>query len=332
MLSEIFSRVYDANGTYHDDVIKWKHFPRNWPFVQGIHRSPVNSAQRPETRSFDVFFHLRLSKRLRKQSWGCSFETTSRALWHHCNDITHLHRCTPLCILIHTVNPKWYIHGYDILCFTVAISSNSIGSMNLPIFIRVASLALPYRTRTHHGDVTWAPWRLKSPVTLLFIQLFVFVFVLFFWQRTKKYQRSALQALCEGTPSVASGFPAQRAGIAESGSVSWNDHGANHARGVQYISNTQNCMLQISIQNTQFNSKIIWDKTGYKRTEVYIYIYITYVINYLETVITVIGNDTTFLYLILHKITVRIHWYSWHLRFRAKNIIIVKWGIKYFIW
>ena len=23
----------------HDDVIKWKHFPRNWPFVQGIHRS-----------------------------------------------------------------------------------------------------------------------------------------------------------------------------------------------------------------------------------------------------------------------------------------------------
>ena len=23
----------------HDDVIKWKHFPRNWPFVRGIHRS-----------------------------------------------------------------------------------------------------------------------------------------------------------------------------------------------------------------------------------------------------------------------------------------------------
>ena len=25
----------------HDDVIKWKHFPRHWPFVQGIHRSPA---------------------------------------------------------------------------------------------------------------------------------------------------------------------------------------------------------------------------------------------------------------------------------------------------
>ena len=28
---------------HHDDVIKWKHFPHNWSFVQGIHQSPVNS-------------------------------------------------------------------------------------------------------------------------------------------------------------------------------------------------------------------------------------------------------------------------------------------------
>ena len=27
----------------HDDVIKWKHFPRYWPFVRGIHQLPVNS-------------------------------------------------------------------------------------------------------------------------------------------------------------------------------------------------------------------------------------------------------------------------------------------------
>ena len=26
--------------SYHNDVIKWKHFPRYWPFVRGIHRSP----------------------------------------------------------------------------------------------------------------------------------------------------------------------------------------------------------------------------------------------------------------------------------------------------
>ena len=27
----------------HGDVIKWKHFPRYWDYVRGIHRSPVNS-------------------------------------------------------------------------------------------------------------------------------------------------------------------------------------------------------------------------------------------------------------------------------------------------
>ena len=39
----------------------------------------------PVTRRFDVFFDLRLNKRLSKQSWGWSFETSSRPLWRHCN-------------------------------------------------------------------------------------------------------------------------------------------------------------------------------------------------------------------------------------------------------
>ena len=71
----------------HDDVIKWKHFPRYWPFVWGIHQSPVNSqTQRPVTPSFDVSFDLHLNKRLSKQSWGWWFETPSVPLWRHCND------------------------------------------------------------------------------------------------------------------------------------------------------------------------------------------------------------------------------------------------------
>ena len=40
--------------------------------------------QRPVTRSFDVFFDLRLNKRLSKQSRGWWFETPSRSLWCHC--------------------------------------------------------------------------------------------------------------------------------------------------------------------------------------------------------------------------------------------------------
>ena len=51
--------------------------------------SPVTSefpAQRPLRRIFDVFFDLRLNKRLSKQSWGWWFETPSFSLWHQCND------------------------------------------------------------------------------------------------------------------------------------------------------------------------------------------------------------------------------------------------------
>ena len=70
----------------HDDVIKWKQFPRYWPFVQGIHRWPVNSPHKGQScGSFDVFFDLRLNKRLSKPSWGRWFEMPSRSLWCHCN-------------------------------------------------------------------------------------------------------------------------------------------------------------------------------------------------------------------------------------------------------
>ena len=42
-------------------------------------------AQRPVTRSFDVFFDLCPNKRLSKQPWGWWFETPSWSLWRQCN-------------------------------------------------------------------------------------------------------------------------------------------------------------------------------------------------------------------------------------------------------
>ena len=42
-------------------------------------------SQRPVTRSFDVFFDLRLNKRLSKKWRDWLFETPSRSLWRHCN-------------------------------------------------------------------------------------------------------------------------------------------------------------------------------------------------------------------------------------------------------
>ena len=65
----------------------WRHemefFPRSWLFGGG--NPPVIggfSSQWPVTRSFDVFFELRLYERLRKQSRHPWFETLSRSAWH----------------------------------------------------------------------------------------------------------------------------------------------------------------------------------------------------------------------------------------------------------
>ena len=92
----------------------WRHQMETFSTLLAIcaGNSPVPAefpAQRLVTRSFDVFFDLRLNKRLSKQSWGWWFETLSCPLWRHCNVsrqglfplmqrsinviLTHLHAC-----------------------------------------------------------------------------------------------------------------------------------------------------------------------------------------------------------------------------------------------
>ena len=58
----------------HDDVIKWNHFPRYWPFVRIIHRSLVNNPQWCEALIFSFIFawtngwvHKRDAVELRRQ-------------------------------------------------------------------------------------------------------------------------------------------------------------------------------------------------------------------------------------------------------------------------
>ena len=47
----LFSALRGVNfETNHDDVIKWKYFPRYWPFVWGFHRLPVNSPHKGQWR------------------------------------------------------------------------------------------------------------------------------------------------------------------------------------------------------------------------------------------------------------------------------------------
>ena len=46
---------HKENKRGHDEVIKWKYFPRNWPFVRGVNRSPVNSLHKGQWRGVWMF-------------------------------------------------------------------------------------------------------------------------------------------------------------------------------------------------------------------------------------------------------------------------------------
>ena len=103
LISLVSNRHEHSVAVTHDDVIKWKHFPRYWSFVRGIHRPhrwiPLTKAsdaghtgefpsQRPVTRSFDGFCDLCLNQRLSKQPRRRWSETPSRSLCRHCNVCT----------------------------------------------------------------------------------------------------------------------------------------------------------------------------------------------------------------------------------------------------
>ena len=68
---------YWVSSDIHDDVIKWKHFPRYWPFGREIHRSPVNSPHKGQWRGVLMFSLMCLNERLSKQSRGWWFEKLS---------------------------------------------------------------------------------------------------------------------------------------------------------------------------------------------------------------------------------------------------------------
>ena len=55
LIHDIFLWNCSCVNATHDNVIKWKHFPRCWPFVRGIHRFPVNSPHKGQCRGALMF-------------------------------------------------------------------------------------------------------------------------------------------------------------------------------------------------------------------------------------------------------------------------------------
>ena len=87
----LMRKLMHSNHKFGFNRTWWRHqmetFSALLAFCAG--NSPVSGefpAQRPVTRSFDVFFDLHLIKLLSKHSRGWWFETLSRPLWRHCNE------------------------------------------------------------------------------------------------------------------------------------------------------------------------------------------------------------------------------------------------------
>ena len=68
----------------------WRHQMETFSTLQACERNSLVTGefppQKPATRSFDVFFDLRLNKLLSKLSRRRWFQTASRSLWRHCTD------------------------------------------------------------------------------------------------------------------------------------------------------------------------------------------------------------------------------------------------------
>ena len=78
---EIFGQK--VNCLEHIFFIKWKHFPRYWPFLRRIHRSPVDSPHKGQWHGALMFsLNQQLSNQWRRR-W-C--ETALHSLWRHCNE------------------------------------------------------------------------------------------------------------------------------------------------------------------------------------------------------------------------------------------------------
>ena len=69
----------------HDFIIKWKHFPRYWPFMRGIHRATMDSLTKASDAELGCFLWSAPEQGLNKQSRHRLLETPSCSLWRHSN-------------------------------------------------------------------------------------------------------------------------------------------------------------------------------------------------------------------------------------------------------
>ena len=93
----------------HDDVIKWKHFPRYWPFVRGIHRSPVNSPHKGQWHRALMFAFIcaRINGWINNRQAG----DLRRHRPHYDVTVMLCHRNVAWSVI-----PRWWIKTFQKIC------------------------------------------------------------------------------------------------------------------------------------------------------------------------------------------------------------------------
>ena len=124
----------------------WRHPMETFSALLAIcaGNSPVSGefpAQRTVTRSFDVFFDLRLNKRLSKQQWGWWFETPAWSLWRHRNGNNR--GCIPR-LLLGKVNPKHWHTRVILYSPLVALRTILIEKQVQPLALTIVQFGFLY--------------------------------------------------------------------------------------------------------------------------------------------------------------------------------------------
>ena len=123
-------------------------------------------AQRPVARSFDVFFGLRLNKRLSKQWWGWWFETPSLSLWHHL-------MCVECCLLFQIgFKRNWMLKygvcwhngiGVDIVYLVYPIFKKWISNIILQLGLKFVRFISSISNRSRRASSFTLPIQVLNP-------------------------------------------------------------------------------------------------------------------------------------------------------------------------
>ena len=227
-----YNRVLSA---YHDDVIKWKHFPRYWPFVRGIHRSPVNSPHTGQCAELWCFL------------WSTPDQTVEEtietplfwdAIAHY--DVIVMY-CCKLCVPAHapilhgpsiTDRSTYQARGSPVTCYrgvkTIEITPYTSQTMCQAGGAAFAELRPPGRLTIAGWNLFSLQWRHHGRDGVSNHQFHDCLLSRLFGRRSEETSKIHVTGICTGNSPVSGEFPAQMTSNAENDSIWWHHHVRKH--------------------------------------------------------------------------------------------------------